>query len=63
MIEYFPELIPLIKIALALLLGSLVGIEREFTDKPMGLRGLMLITLGTTLFHFLGNVKFEIWGR
>ena len=54
MIEYFPELIPLIKIALSLLLGSLVGIEREFTDKPMGLRGIMLITLGTTLFAIIG---------
>lgn len=50
MIKYFPELIPITKIALAILLSSLIGIERETTDKPMGLRGIMLVTLGTTLF-------------
>lgn len=53
MIKYFPELIPLTKIGLALLLSSLVGIERETTDKPMGLRGIMLVTLGTTLFAII----------
>jgi len=53
MIKYFPELIPIAKIGLSLLLSSLIGIERETTDKPMGLRGIMLVTLGTTLFAII----------
>lgn len=49
----FPEYIFMGKIALSLLLSSLVGIERESSDKPMGLRGIMLVTLGTTLFAII----------
>ena len=49
----FPELIPISKIALGLLLSSLIGLERETTDKPMGLRGIMLVTLGTVLFTII----------
>ena len=46
----FPEYMSMIKIALSLLLSSLIGLERESSDKPMGLRGIMLVTLGTTVF-------------
>ena len=53
-IENFPEVVAISKIAMALLLSSLIGIERETTDKPIGLRGTMLVTLGTVLFAIIG---------
>jgi putative Mg2+ transporter-C (MgtC) family protein len=34
----------------AILLGALVGIERELAGKPAGIRTHMLVTLGTTVF-------------
>lgn len=43
----------LIKIGLSLLLGSLIGLEREHNDKPAGLRSIMLICLGATLTGIL----------
>ena len=53
-IENFPEVVAISKIAMALLLSSLIGIERETTDKPIGLRGTMFVTLGTVLFAIIG---------
>jgi putative Mg2+ transporter-C (MgtC) family protein len=43
----------LIKIGLALLLGGLIGAEREYRDKAAGFRTIILITLGSTLFTML----------
>jgi len=43
-----------IKIILSLLLSTLVGIEREKQDKPAGLRTVMLVCLGATLFALVG---------
>jgi len=43
-----------IKIILSLLLSTLVGIEREKQDKPAGLRTVMLVCLGATLFALIG---------
>jgi len=43
-----------IKIILSLLLSALVGIEREKQDKPAGLRTVMLVCLGATLFALIG---------
>jgi len=40
----------LLKIALAVLVGGLVGMEREFRDKAAGFRTLIFISLGATLF-------------
>lgn len=40
----------LIKLGLAILVGGLVGAEREFRDKAAGFRTLILITVGSTLF-------------
>ena|ERR1041385_7706315 len=42
-----------IKIFLALVIGSIVGAEREFRNKSAGFRTLILITLGSTLFTIL----------
>jgi len=40
----------LIKLILAILVGGLIGAEREFRDKAAGFRTLILITVGSTLF-------------
>jgi putative Mg2+ transporter-C (MgtC) family protein len=40
----------MIKVGLAVLVGGLIGAEREFQDKAAGFRTIILITLGSTLF-------------
>ena len=40
----------LLKIALAVLAGGFIGIEREFRDKAAGFRTLIFICVGATLF-------------
>jgi putative Mg2+ transporter-C (MgtC) family protein len=44
------QLEDLIKLAAAIIIGGLLGAEREFHDKAAGLRTLILICLGSTLF-------------
>ncbi|NOH02591.1 MAG: MgtC/SapB family protein [Chloroflexi bacterium] len=40
----------LVKVGMAVLVGGLIGAEREFQDKAAGFRTIILITLGSTLF-------------
>lgn len=40
----------LIKLGIAVLIGGIVGAEREFQDKAAGFRTIILITVGSTLF-------------
>lgn len=40
----------LVKISVAVLVGGVVGAEREYQDKAAGFRTIILITLGSTLF-------------
>lgn len=40
----------LIKLGIAILVGGLIGAEREYADKAAGFRTIILITLGSTLF-------------
>lgn len=44
------------KIIIAALLGGLVGIEREFAERPAGLRTHMLVGATATLFVMLANL-------
>ena len=44
------------QIGMAVLCGLLLGIERERKDKPAGLRTIMLITVGATLYMLVSNV-------
>ena len=39
-----------IKIVMAVVVGGLIGAEREYQDKAAGFRTIILITLGSTLF-------------
>lgn len=43
-----------VRIALAALLGALLGWEREARDKPAGLRTHMLVSIGSATFTLLG---------
>ncbi|PWH13488.1 MAG: magnesium transporter MgtC [Anaerolineae bacterium] len=45
-----------LKLGLAILVGGLIGGEREFRDKSAGLRTIIFITLGSTLFTMLSPV-------
>ena len=51
----------LMKIALAMFCGSLIGLERELKEKPAGLRTFMLITTGSCMFVIVGNYISETW--
>ena len=48
MVQAFIE--NLIKIGVAVLVGGIVGAEREYQDKAAGFRTIILITLGSALF-------------
>ena len=39
-----------IKIVMAVVVGGLIGAEREYQDKAAGFRTIILITVGSTLF-------------
>jgi len=49
--EFLPE--DALKLGLAILVGGLIGAEREFRDKSAGLRTIIFITIGSTLFTIL----------
>ncbi len=44
-----PEIDILIKLGLSILLGGLLGVEREKDHKPAGVRTYILVCMGTTL--------------
>jgi putative Mg2+ transporter-C (MgtC) family protein len=44
----------ILRIALALALGGLIGLEREVSDQPAGLRTHILVSLGAALFTITG---------
>ena len=49
----------LAKVALALVLGYLIGLERELHGKVVGTRTISLITLGSTLFVLMSPSIFN----
>ena len=51
-----------LKLLMAVLLGGIVGIEREFRDKPAGLRTNILICVGSTLFMSISTGVAELLG-
>ena len=55
--DYNPELI--FRLVLAVLLGGLVGFEREFFHKPAGLRTHMLVSLGAAIFA-VTSIAFDL---
>lgn len=47
--------IDLIKIALSVVCGSIIGFEREYKNKSAGLRTMILICLGATIFTMVSQ--------
>jgi len=45
-----------LRVVLALLLGAIIGIEREYHDRPAGLRTMALVCAGSCLFTLLGTL-------
>ncbi|HEX7071275.1 MAG TPA: MgtC/SapB family protein [Rhodothermales bacterium] len=56
--DSFRDLLPmmLLKIGVAVACGILLGIEREIKDKPAGLRTMVLITVGATLYMIVSGL-------
>jgi putative Mg2+ transporter-C (MgtC) family protein len=48
----------LASLLLSVLLGAVVGVERELTHKPAGLRTHMLVSLGSCLFTLI-SISFK----
>ncbi|MGQ9479276.1 MAG: MgtC/SapB family protein [Thermoproteota archaeon] len=49
-----------IQLVLAALLGAVIGIEREMTHKPAGLRTHMLVSIGSCLFTIVSISEFSM---
>lgn len=45
-----PEIVIILRLLLAAVLGAIIGLQRERAGKPAGLRTHILITLGSALF-------------
>ncbi|MGH8495902.1 MAG: MgtC/SapB family protein [Gammaproteobacteria bacterium] len=58
-----PQLEILLEVSIAMVLGGLVGIEREFANKPAGFRTHMLVAAAAALFVGLSDIlvhSFEV---
>jgi putative Mg2+ transporter-C (MgtC) family protein len=53
MLVFTPE--DLIKVLVAVLIGGIIGMEREIHSKAAGLRTITLITIGATMFTILSS--------
>jgi putative Mg2+ transporter-C (MgtC) family protein len=51
----------LVRISLAMLLGAIIGFERELADKPAGLRTHMLVSGAAALLVALGGILMEFF--
>ena len=50
---YWPETEHIIRIVAAVVLGGLIGLERELRDKPAGFRTILLICVGACVFTMI----------
>lgn len=51
------------QLLLAVLLGSLLGLERQLARKKAGMRTFALVSLGACLFSIISKIAFkEFWG-
>ena len=53
---YQPVLEDLTKLLVALVIGAIIGAEREYRTKSAGFRTVILITVGSTLFTIVSNL-------
>ena len=59
--EHELELVALARVCLAVLVGGVIGIERELAEKPAGLRTHMLVAGSSALFVGLGEPLIAYW--
>lgn len=52
----------ILKVAIAIFMGGLIGLERELADKPAGLRTHMLVTGASALLVILGDIFIAKFG-
>lgn len=60
--EFDAESWSILKVAGAMLLGGIIGLEREFAGKPAGLRTHMLVTGSSALLVVLGDYMIHYYG-
>lgn len=51
-----------LRLLCAMLVGALVGVEREFTHRPAGLRTHILVALGACVASIMGQMLFAQYG-
>jgi putative Mg2+ transporter-C (MgtC) family protein len=54
--SYYPQLQILAYVALAMVLGAVLGLDREFAHKPAGLRTHMMVAGAATILVALGKL-------
>jgi putative Mg2+ transporter-C (MgtC) family protein len=57
------QILALARVVLAMILGGMIGLEREALGKPAGMRTHMLIGGASTLFTLLGSVIIRFFGE
>lgn len=60
--EFDAQFWSILKVAVAMLLGGLIGLERELASKPAGLRTHMLVTGSAALLVVLGDYMIQYYG-
>ncbi len=58
-----PQLQTMFQLILAMILGGVVGLEREWKKKEAGLRTYMLVCLGSALFTIIGFQSLQSFVR
>jgi putative Mg2+ transporter-C (MgtC) family protein len=56
------ELLALGRVCIAVVVGAIIGLERELAEKPAGLRTHMLVAGSAALFVGLGDALIAHWG-
>lgn len=46
----------IVRVVAAIILGGLIGLEREFRDKPAGFRTIVLICVGSCVFSIISQI-------
>ena len=60
--DWLADLEPLARVALAMLLGAFIGVDREVAHKPAGLRTHMLLAGASALFTEIGMAMLRQYG-
>ena len=53
---FWPAREHMVRVVVAVLLGGLIGLERELRDKPAGFRTIVLICVGACIFTILSEI-------